>query len=126
MTKEAEEKFINTYIDEGYRARLIKELGKRERRTDALSRFFHGAEKLFNKSKSILRIKDIDEINRSDDPVYLISWDKNDGIYMSFSEAAEHIRNSYMSIILIGNRFAIVKEEVENGQPVIYYLKDKD
>ena len=121
-----EQEFIKKYIDKGYQERLLLELSSAKRRTKALSRFSHNAEDVLNKNifkKTITNLADIKENNQT---VYVISWDENDGTQTSFTDAIKYCEMAYMSVILIGQSFALIKEETEGGTPKIFYLKSNE
>ena len=120
----SEQEFIKRYIDKGYQERLLLELSSAKRRTKALSRFSHNAEDVLNKNifkKTITNLADIKENNQT---VYVISWDENDGTQTSFTDAIKYCEMAYMSVILIGESFALIKEETEGGQSKMFYLKN--
>ena len=126
MNTTIEQEFIKKYIDKGYQERLLLELGSAKRRTKALSRFSHNAEDVLNKNifkKTITNLADIKENNQT---VYVISWDENDGTQTSFTDAIKYCEMAYMSVILIGQSFALIKEETEGGTPKIFYLKSNE
>ena len=118
-----EQAFIRKYIDKGYQERLLLELGSAKRRTKALSRFSHNVEEILNKSITKKTITNFSDIKETDPTVYVISWDKNDGTQTSFADAIKYCETAYTSVILIGEAFALIKEETEGGTPKILYLK---
>ena len=121
-----EQEFIRKYIDKYFHERLLLELSSAKRRTKALSRFSHNAEDILNKSiikKSIVNLADIKE---NDKTVYVISWDENDGTQISFADAIKYCETAYTSVVLIGEAFALIKEETEGGTPKIFYLKSNE
>ena len=42
---------------------------------------------------------------------------------MLLSDAMRYSETAYMSVILIGKSFALIKEETESGLPKMFYLK---
>ena len=118
-----EQEFIKKYIDKGYQERLLLELGSTKRRTKALSRFSHNAEEILNKSILKKEITNFGDIKETDKTLYVISWDKNDGTQISFADAIKYCETTYTSVVLIGEAFALIKEETEGGAPKIFYLK---
>ena len=123
MNKSVEQFFVKTYIDEDYQERLLFELNSMKKRSKALSRFSHDAEKVLNKVLDKRIITDLSELHENDKAVYVISWDENDGMYIPFEDAMRYCENTYTSVILIGNSFSLIKEEAETGKPKIFYLK---
>ena len=123
MDSKIEKEFVKSYIDKNYQERLLYELGSSKKRVNALSRFSHNAETILKKSVSKRIITSLDNFQEKDQTVYLISWDEKDGITMPLSDAVRYLEASYMSVILIGKDFSLIKEEAENGCAKIFYLK---
>ena len=119
-----EQEFIKRYIDKGYQERLLLELGSAKRRTKALSRFSHNVEEILNKSIVKKEITNFGDIKETDQTIYVISWDENDGTQTSFADAIKYCEAAYTSVVLIGEDFALIKEETEGGTPKIFYLKN--
>ncbi len=119
-----EQEFIKKYIDKGSQERLLLELGSAKRRTKALSRFSHNVEEILNKNITKKTITNFSDIKETDQTIYVISWDKNDGTQTSFADAIKYCEAAYTSVILIGEAFALIKEETEGGTPKIFYLKN--
>ena len=118
-----EQEFIKRYIDKGYQERLLLELSSAKRRSKALSRFSHNVEEILNKS-IVKEITNFGDIKETDKTLYVISWDKNDGTQISFADAIKYCETTYTSVVLIGEAFALIKEETEDGAPKIFYLKN--
>ena len=125
MNKEIEQKFIKDYIEKNYQERVLYEFGSSKKRANALSRFSHNAETILKKSMSKIIITSLDNFQEKDQTVYIISWDEKDGLTMPLSDAVRYSEASYMSVILIGKDFSLIKEETENGCAKIFYLKWK-
>ncbi len=121
-----EQEFIKKYIDKGYRERLLLELGSAKRRTKALSRFSHNAKEILNKNITQKTITNFSDIKETDKTVYVISWDESDGTQISFVDAIKYCETTYTSVVLIGEAFALIKEETEGGTPKIFYLKNTE
>ena len=119
-----EQEFIKRYIDKGYQERLLLELSSAKRRAKALSRFSHNVEEILSKSIVKKEITDFGDIKETDKTLYVISWDKNDGTQISFADAIKYCETTYTSVVLIGESFALIKEETEGGMPKIFYLKN--
>ena len=121
-----EQEFIKKYIDKGYQERLLLELGSTKRRTKALSRFSHNVEEILNKNITKKTITNFSDIKETDQTIYVISWDKNDGTQISFADAIKYCETTYTSVVLIGESFALLKEETEGGTPKMFYLKSNE
>ena len=119
-----EQEFIKKHIDKEYQERLLLELGSAKRRTKALSRFSHNVEEILNKNITKKTITNFSDIKETDQTIYVISWDENDGTQTSFADAIKYCEMAYMSVILIGQSFALIKEETEGGQSKMFYLKN--
>ncbi len=123
MDSKIEKEFVKSYIDKNYQERLLYELGSSKKRVNALSRFSHNAETILKKSVSKRIITSVGDFQEKDQTVYIISWDEKDGLTMPLSDAVRYLEASYMSVILIGKDFSLIKEEAENGCAKIFYLK---
>jgi len=109
--------FVKKYIKKEYQERLIFELQSKKHREKAISRFSHFAENILNasfKKFDILEIQNlVCEKNDAEAKCYIISSDEHDGKSLVLSDALECCKNSYMTIILISEKFVLVKEEYE-------------
>ena len=126
MNTTIEQEFIKRYINKGYQERLLLELSSAKRRTKALSRFSHNVEEILNKSIIKKEITNFGDIKETDQTIYVISWDENDGTQTSFADAIKYCEAAYTSVVLIGKTFALIKEETEGGTPKIFYLKSNE
>ena len=123
MNKSVEQFFVKTYIDKDYQERLLFELNSIKKRSKALSRFSHDVESVFKKSVNKKIITNLDDFQEKDQTVYVISWDEKDGTTMSLSDAIPYFESSYMSAILIGKNFSLIKEEPEKGGAKYFILR---
>ena len=121
-----EQAFIKKYIDKGYQERLLLELGSAKRRTKALSRFSHNVEEILSKNIIKKEVTNFGDIKETDKTLYVISRDKNDGTQTSFADAIKYYETTYTSVVLIGESFALLKEETEGGTPKMFYLKSNE
>lgn len=125
MNKSVEQFFVKTYIDKDYQERLLFELDSIKKRSKALSRFSHDVESVLKKSVNKQIISNLDDFQEKDQTVYVISWDEKDGKTMSLSDAIRYLESSYMSAILIGKDFSLIKEEPEKGGAKYFILRVK-
>lgn len=125
MNKSVEQFFVKTYIDKDYQERLLFELDSIKKRSKALSRFSHDVESVLRKSVNKQIISNLDDFQEKDQTVYVISWDEKDGKTMSLSDAIRYLESSYMSAILIGKDFSLIKEEPEKGGAKYFILRVK-
>ena len=123
MNKSVEQFFVKTYIDKDYQERLLFELNSIKKRSKALSRFSHDVESILKKSVNKKIITNLDDFQEKDQTVYVISWDEKDGTTMSLSDAIPYFESSYMSAILIGKNFSLIKEEPEKGGAKYFILR---
>ena len=123
MDKSVEQFFVKTYIDKDYQERLLFELNSIKKRSKALSRFSHDVESVLKKSVNKKIITNLDDFQEKDQTVYVISWDEKDGTTMSLSDAIRYLESSYMSAILIGKDFSLIKEEPEKGGAKYFILR---
>lgn len=123
MDKKIEQQFVERYIAKNYQERLLWELSSAKRRSKALSRFSHDADDVLDQQVNPKIITSFTEICERDKTVYILSWDENDGMNLPFDEAIRYCESTYMSVVLIGKSFALIKEETEKGTPNIFYVK---
>ena len=123
MDSKIEKEFVKSNIDNNYQERLLYELGSSKKRVNALSRFSHNTETILKKSVSKRIITNLDDFQEKDQTVYVISWDEKDGTTMSLSDAIPYFESSYMSAILIGKNFSLIKEEPEKGGAKYFILR---
>lgn len=123
MNKSVEQFFVKTYIDKDYQERLLFELNSIKKRSKALSRFSHDVESILKKSVNKKIITNLDDFQEKDQTVYVISWDEKDGTTMPLSDSLQYLESSYMSAILIGKDFSLIKEEPEKGGAKYFILR---
>ena len=123
MNSEIEQQFIKNYIDKNYQERLIYEFGTSKKRVNALSRFSHNVESILKKGINKKIITNFDDFQGKNQTVYIIALNEKDGTTMPLSDALRYLEVSYMSVILIGKDFSLIKEETEKGCADILYLK---
>lgn len=134
MNEQIESVFVNTYIQQQYRERLLFELkdtsSKTNRRSrNAFKKFSHTTvdyiiPRLIAISNDELTEQDIFSFVKKmiveKDCYYMNAFD---GEEMPIDKAIERAHNDLgASIIVYKNRFAIIKEESENGAPLKYIL----
>ena len=123
MLNGCELEFINKYIVNGKKKRIIYEFSNTNKRKDALMRFAHDIEKIINKH-NVLYIYNIDNIDiEIKGNVYIISLMKLNGEYCSYEQAIEHLKEQYMPVIIIGDEISIIKTENEDLKENIFVLK---
>lgn len=130
MNYETEIHFVKAYIKKEHQERLIFEFSSPKHREKALSRFSHNARHLLK--ERFIAYRSLQEAENEiriagarRDECYIISGDAQNGRSLPLSEAIAYCSGSYMPVILIGKCFAIIKEETENGCPVIYVMKSE-
>ena len=123
MNSEIEQQFIKNYIDKNYQERLIYELGTSKKRVNALSRFSHNVESILQKGISKKIITNFDDFQEKNQTVYIIALNEKDGTTMPLSDALRYLEVSYMSVILIGKDFSLIKEESEKGGAKYFILR---
>ena len=123
MNSEILRQFVAKYVETRYQERLLYEFGSDRKRANALSRFSHDAEAVLKKSVSKTILTKTEDVQEKDQSVHVISWDEKDGKTLALCEALRYFEASYMSVILIGKDFALIKEETEKGSAKILYLR---
>ena len=123
MLNPYELEFINKFIVNEKKNRIIHEFSNMNKRKDALMRFAHDVDKIINKNNVLCRynIDNIDiEIKGN---VYIISLLKLNGECCSYEQAIEHLKEQYMPVIIIGDEISIIKTENEGLKENIFVLK---
>ena len=123
MNREIEQNFAKKYISKDFQERLLYELGSSKKRVNALSRFSHDVESILKQSVNKKIITNLDDFQEKDQTVYVISWDEKDGTTMPLSDSIQYLESSYMSAILIGKDFSLIKEEPEKGGAKYFILR---
>ena len=126
MNFDIEKKFVKEFIKKELQDRLIFELQSSKRREKALSRFSHNAENLFKNPFEICdeaKIKKHFDKEQCNKKCYVLSWDETDASFLSMDQALAKCFNSAMSLILIFDEGAIIKEEWEKSKANFFFLK---
>ena len=119
MNQVLEEKFVKKHIKNSFQDRLIFELSSKKHREKAIDRFSHQADVLLNDSYQKVKQSDLSFL-KDEGNVYVVSLDKIDGTTFSGNEAFDYCWKTFSPVILIGNGFSIVKEELEGEEPKIF------
>ena len=130
MNKSIEENFINDYIVNNKRERLLFELGSKKRR-DCIGRFSHCTDTLLIEAKIKLKSQYISEDLRhvvakaNSCKCYVISYSQElDGKEFNKDEVLDLISNCGMPSIVIFDNFAIIETEQEQGPAIKYLLQN--
>ena len=121
MDKNTETSFVNKFVKKEYRDRLLFELCSKKHRQKAISRFSHDSEIVLINNFVRTSVEDIKQQKLKSKNIYIISDDECDGIFMEFCNALDYLEKTYMAVILIGDEFVVVKEEVEGKKTVILF-----
>lgn len=124
MDKNIETKFVNKFVKKEYRDRLLFELSSLKHRQKAISRFSHNSEAVLIDDFVKMSVEQIKQQKLKLKTIYIISGDECDGVFMEFFEGLTHLEKSYMAVILIGDEFVVVKEEIEGKNPVILFCNE--
>ena len=124
MDKNIETKFVNKFVKKEYRDRLLFELSSLKHRQKAISRFSHNSEAVLIDNFVKMSVEQIKQQKLKLTTIYIISGDECDGVFMGFFEGLTHLEKSYMAVILIGDEFVVVKEEIEGKNPVILFCNE--
>lgn len=127
MCFDLEEKFVNNFINQSYRDRLLFELKTSKKRLNALMRFSHNTNNLVKKDMIYSKLKkfEYNQLNNflNGQNFYVISFKYLNGIIMNVNEVLDYISDECMPVIVCGNNNAIIKEEFEKGKDNFYLLK---
>ena len=88
-------------------------------------RFSHNVESLVNNKFIKYRCNDetLNKYINVKKDLYVISLDKLNGEVCTSEEAFSHLKDQYMPVIIIGDDFAVIKSENEEGKDNIIVLK---
>ena len=119
--------FIKKYIKKEYRERIIFELQSKKKREKGISHFSHSAQTVLNDSFIPCPMTQLQDhlvaLCSAQDECYMISGDTLDGHILPLHDAVEYCLTSYLAVILISSKFAVVKEEAECSEPRIFISK---
>ena len=121
MDKNTETSFVNKFVKKEYRDRLLFELCSKKHREKAISIFSHDSEIVLINNFVRTSVEEIKQQKLKSKNIYIISDDECDGIFMEFCNALDYLEKTYMAVILIGDEFVVVKEEIEGKKPVILF-----
>jgi hypothetical protein len=119
MNIDIETSFVKKYIKKEYQDRLLFELSSKKNRQRAISRFSHDSDIILINSFVKTNIEKLKQQNNEHKKIYIISEDECDGTIMELSQAFDFLEKTYMAAILISDKFAIVKEEIEGKAPTV-------
>ena len=125
MNKELEIKFINTFIINEKKERLIYELSTPKKRENALLRFSHNIKNIINEKyiKYKCNINNLAELLNISSNVYIISLIKIEGETCSYKDAISHLGEQNMPVIIIMDNYVIIKTESDDGKDNIFILE---
>ena len=123
MDRTKEEIFVKRYIKESSQARLLFELFSQKHRKKALSRFAHGADRILKSGYQKIGVNDLSFL-RGMKSAYVIPSDGNvDGAERTGEEIYAICSREASPVVVIGDGFAAVREEFEQGAPAIYLFR---
>ncbi|MBR4336090.1 MAG: hypothetical protein IKP74_06515 [Clostridia bacterium] len=123
MDRTVEERFIRQYIKEDRQERLLFELFSKKNRKKALSRFAHGAELLLKPGYRKCAAIDLSFLKQVKTAYVIPSDGDLDGAEAPGETVFSLCQNETSPVIVIGEGFAIVREELEAGAPAIFLLR---
>ena len=117
MDRTVEERFVRQYIKEDRQERLLFELFSKKHRKKALSRFAHGAELLLKSGFRKCAASDLSFLKQVK-TAYVIPF----GGDLDGAEAPVYslCQSETSPVIVIGEGFSLVREELEAGAPAIF------
>ena len=120
MDRTVEERFVRQYIKEDRQERLLFELFSKKHRKKALSRFAHGAELLLKSGFRKCAASDLSFLKQVK-TAYVIPFGGDlDGAETSGETVFSLCQNETSPVIVIGEGFSLVREELEAGAPAIF------
>ena len=130
---DAERRFVERFVRESRRERLLHELGDPKKRYRGLSRFCHQARELLEPAR--IREQGCGAAPRDalarfaaahDADVCILSLDPwLDGLVLPFPEAVQRLPYAQDAVILLGEGFAAVQGEPEKGGTPLWLLTEE-
>ncbi len=127
MDKTIEEDFVNRFIKKDMKDRLLFELCPKEKRSKAIGRLSHGAEKII-KEDTVLKADPemtFEEVfgffQTKAQSGYLIGTN-SDGSKIDLFVGLQACFNDYGGCLYFSGNYVFVKEEVDYGSPMKYIL----
>lgn len=115
--------FVKKCIKKDYQERIMFELQSKKHREKAIARFSHFPEIIVKDLFAKCTINDLNnyfgKIN-STEKCYIISGNLYDGEEILLKDAIQYFKESFMTVILITSKYAVIKEEVETGSPIVW------
>ncbi len=128
MDSSIEKNFIEKFINKQYKERLSFELASKKKRIEGIERFSHGIELLLDKKYLGEKSEKLDkrtlEKYALHAPVYLLSYQHSDGVFMECDQAIEYLSETPSAAIAVFGDVCIIKAEYEGGQATYYILKN--
>ena len=118
MINMLELKFINEFIVNEKKDRLIYEFSNPPKRENAIMRFSHKVENIVN-DKFIQCRCNMGNLSNNlalSGDVYIVSLEKIYGETCPYKEALIHLNDQYMPVIIIGENTVIIKSENEDSK----------
>lgn len=125
MNRTVEERFVRQCIKEDRQDRLLFELFSKKNREKALSRFAHGAELLLKSGYRKCTASDLSFLKQVKTAYVIPSNGDLDGADAPGETVFSLCQNEPSPVIVIGEEFAIVREEFEAGAPAIYLFRSE-
>ena len=117
-------KFVNEFIVNEKKDRLIHEFSIPKKRENAIMRFSHKIENIVN-NKFIQCKCNMGNLGKNltlSGDVYIVSLEKISGETCPYKEALIHLNEQYMPVIIIGENTVIIKTENEDTRDNIFVL----
>lgn len=127
-----EEKFVKMFIQKQYQDRLLFELNSKKREK-AIDRFSHNAKNVLKENLILMQganikiedVKKVLNIHKNSKEVYLISLNSlYDKKLMKFELAFNIFLDEYLPMIIIGETFALIRQETSGNLSLKYVLRE--
>lgn len=130
MEYEDERRFVEAFVRENRRERLLHELTAPKKRYRALSRFCHQAEELLDPDRIVMAGEDLERreefqafVRAHDAPCRVLSPELGgEPLRLPLSEAAAYAAFSADAVLILGDGFAVVFGEAMKGGRDKYLL----
>ncbi len=126
INSSVENAFVKSFIDKRFQERILFELASKKKRLYAIDRFSHETEKIINQNRLVEKAVRMDAKwmeKRPSAPVYVLSYQYSDGVFLNYDEAIGYLSQTQSCAIVIHDDFCMIKSESECNETTYYFLK---
>ena len=129
MKTEYDYAVIADFLDSSVKERITHELSSPKKRIKAIDRFSHNTDSIINKKRLYFKGNSINEtikneIKSSTAEGVVLSFKYQDGERMSIDDVFNYLYEEYSVVLVIMEKWLIIKPEYEGGEGNIFILKN--